>query len=125
MAQADGSTASANSKMVDVGKALRTAVDTGEVLMGSEQSVKSALRGEGKVVVMARNCPPRVRQSVLHYAQLSQLPVLPFEGTSVELGTVCGKPYPVAVLTVLKEGNSDILQALQQAEQPAQPAQQG
>jgi large subunit ribosomal protein L30e len=105
--------------MVDISKALRTAVDTGQVLLGSEQSVKSVLRGEGKLVVLAKNCPDRTKQSLAHYAQLSQIPILPFEGSSLELGTVCGKPHPISVLTVLQEGHSDILQAITQ-EMPAE-----
>jgi large subunit ribosomal protein L30e len=99
--------------MVDVNAALRSAIDTGKVLVGSERSTKAALRGEGKLVVLARNCPDRARQSLLHYASLSQIPVLPYEGTSMELGTVCGKPHPIAAMTILEEGHSDILQAVQ------------
>lgn len=111
---------------VDVNKALRTAVDTGDVLVGSDRSLKAALRGDGKLFVLANNCPGRAKQSVVHYAQLSQVPVLVFAGTSLELGTVCGKPYPISVMTVIKEGNSDILQARSQgAESAAAQTQEG
>ena len=32
-------------------------------------------------------------------------------GTGMELGAVCGKPFIISVLTVIEEGNSDILKA--------------
>ena len=36
--------------------------------------------------------------------------VLTYEGTSVELGTVAGRPHSIAVLTVLDPGISGIME---------------
>jgi large subunit ribosomal protein L30e len=32
-----------------------------------------------------------------------------YEGTSVELGPVCGKPFTIAAMAILDVGESDIL----------------
>ena len=34
-----------------------------------------------------------------------------FDGTSVELGVICGKPFPVQAMVVLNAGKSNIKEA--------------
>jgi large subunit ribosomal protein L30e len=41
---------------------------------------------------------------------MSNVPLIQFEGNSMELGSVCGKPFPVSVLSVFEEGSSNILE---------------
>jgi len=96
---------------MDLNKSIRMAVDTGKVLMGADKTVKAALNGTAKLIVIASNCPIQRRQDLKHYSQLSGIPVLDFKGTSIELGTVCGKPFPVSAMSVLDAGNSDLLDA--------------
>jgi len=98
--------------MVDVGKAIRLAVDTGKVKFGSRKAVKAALNGEAKLIVVAGNCPANVQGDIDYYSKLSNIATLKFSGTSVELGSVCGKPFPVSALIVLDAGTSNIMEAL-------------
>ncbi|MEM4444604.1 MAG: ribosomal L7Ae/L30e/S12e/Gadd45 family protein [Thermofilum sp.] len=44
------------------------------------------------------------------YASIAKIPVLVFEGSSRELGSVCRKPFMVSALAVLDPGESTILQ---------------
>jgi len=97
--------------MVDVGKAIRLAVDTGKVKFGSREAVKAALNGEAKLIVVAGNCPPDAKGDIEHYSKLSNVSTISFGGSSVELGSVCGKPFPVSALIVLDAGTSNILEA--------------
>ena len=39
----------------------------------------------------------------------ANISIMQFPGSSVELGTACGKPFPVSVMTIQDAGNSDIL----------------
>ncbi|MBI4406794.1 50S ribosomal protein L30e [Candidatus Micrarchaeota archaeon] len=94
---------------MDINASIRMAVDTGKTILGSEKTRKVALLGEAKLIVVARNCPLVVKQDIQHYALLSKTPVIEFKGTSIELGVVCGKPFPVSALSVIDAGNSDIL----------------
>lgn len=98
---------------MDLGKSIRLAVDSGKVILGSGRSVKAILRGEPKMVVLSGNCPREVAGDVRRYCLLSKVPLVDFAGSSVDLGTVCGKPFPVSVLSVLEEGDSDVLNAVQ------------
>lgn len=95
---------------MDVDRGIRVAVDTGSVTLGSEKSIQGLKQGKGKLVIVAQNCPRDIREDVLHYSKLSEIPVYTYEGTSVDLGSVCGKPFTVATLTIKDPGDSNILE---------------
>jgi len=96
--------------MVDVNKAIRLAVDTGDVKLGSRDAVKAALNGEAKLIILAENCPPSTKSDIEGHATMSKVPFYSFKGTSVELGSLCGKPFPVSAMSVFDGGNSSILE---------------
>ncbi len=92
-----------------IAQAIRLTVETGKVEFGSNKGIKNVLVGKVKMVVIPKNIPSEMKEDVLRYAKLSKIPVLEFSGTSLDLGSVCGKPFPVSVLSIYDEGNSDIL----------------
>ncbi|MFA6328391.1 MAG: 50S ribosomal protein L30e [Candidatus Micrarchaeia archaeon] len=94
--------------------AVRQCVDSGKVEFGANTGVKRALSGKAKLVLLASNCPDEVKDDVVRFCKLSGVPTAVFEGTSVELGTVVGKPFPVSVLTVYDVGNSNIMEYAKQ-----------
>jgi large subunit ribosomal protein L30e len=85
--------------------AVRLAVERGKVDFGSRTASEKA-----KLFVLAGNARPDVRARVAALAKASGIPVIEFEGTSMELGSICGKPFPVSVLSVYEEGTSSILE---------------
>ncbi|MFH1285951.1 MAG: 50S ribosomal protein L30e [Candidatus Micrarchaeota archaeon] len=98
--------------MVDINKAIRMAVDTGKVEFGARGTAKKVARGAMKGIVIASNCPNEVKEEVERSAKMAEILVYVYEGTSLELGSLCGKPFPVAVLGIFDEGNSNVLEAL-------------
>lgn len=91
--------------MIDMARALKTAATTGKVRFGLAETRKSIKKGEAKLVVVSSNCP------VDDLAGKSSLKVVVFEGTNVELGSACGKPFPISALAILNPGESNILSA--------------
>ncbi len=89
---------------------IRLTVETGKVVFGFRRAVLNALFGKAKAFVVAANVPQEMKDEVVRYARLSSLPVIEFKGTSLELGSVCGKPFPVAVLSVFDPGTSKLLE---------------
>ena len=85
----------------------------------TNRAKKIALNGEAKLIVLADNCPADSKQDLEHYCKLASIPLLEFEGTSAELGVVCGKPFPICAITVLEAGDSDILEAVKDAKPAA------
>jgi large subunit ribosomal protein L30e len=92
---------------INVDKSLIKAVKTGKVILGANRTIDAAADGSAKMVVLASNCPEDIKQKV----QATNIPVLEYEGTSVELGPVCGKPFTIAAMAILDAGESDILAA--------------
>jgi large subunit ribosomal protein L30e len=92
-----------------ISSALRLAVETGKVEFGSKAGLKNAFTGKVKLLVLAANTPAETAVAVVKYSKASEIPLIYFEGSSIELGSICGKPFPIAVLSIHEEGNSDIL----------------
>lgn len=90
--------------------AVRLAVESGKVDFGGKAGISSALEGSAKLFVMANNTPEDIRGKVDGFAKTSGIPIILFEGSSMELGAVCGKPFPVTVLSVFEQGSSNILE---------------
>ncbi|MGB9577242.1 MAG: 50S ribosomal protein L30e [Candidatus Micrarchaeia archaeon] len=99
---------------MDLNKSIRMTVDSGKVFLGTDKALKAALNGSAKLIIVSRNCPAQKKQDIEYFSRSSKVPVLQYEGTSNELGTVCGKPFPISAISVLEPGNSDILEAVQQ-----------
>lgn len=97
---------------MDVDRGIRVAVDTGDVTLGSEKSIQYLKLGKGKLVVVAKNAPKEIIEDVEYYSKLSEIPFHTYDGTSVDLGSVCGKPFTVATLIINDPGDSTILETL-------------
>ena len=94
---------------------LKIAIRTGEVVLGSKKTIQLTKLGKAKVVVVAANAPPKIKDDIMYYAKLSNVPVYVYEGSSVELGALCGKPFMVAALAIIDVGESNILDLVKSA----------
>ncbi len=101
--------------MSDVNKVIATTVKTGKVLFGTKNAIRNAKTGRSKLVIVASNCPDKIRGDVEYYCRLSKIPIIIYDGTSIDLGAVCGKPFTVSTLTVRETGDSDILKLTEAA----------
>lgn len=93
---------------MDLGTSIRMAVDNGKIVFGSDKTRKLSLSGKPKLVVVSNNCPAEARQDIEHFCRLAKITVYTFPGTSVELGTTCGKPFIISAFAVMDFGNSDL-----------------
>lgn len=91
--------------MVDIARALKTATATGDVRIGLAETKKALKKGEAKLIVVSTNCPSSEVSSG------SSPRVLVFQGTNVELGSACGKPFSISALAIVNPGESNILSA--------------
>lgn len=95
--------------MTDVNKAIATTVKTGKVSFGAYHAMRSVKIGRAKLILLAANCPKHIRRDIEYYSRFSAIPVVIYNGTSIDLGAACGKPFIVSALTVREPGDSDIL----------------
>jgi len=90
--------------MIDLGRAIKAAATTGKVVYGVQQAEKAVNGGDAKIVIVAANCPSEFLSSGDHGTR-----VYKYEGTNMELGALCGKPFSVSALAVIDKGSSNIL----------------
>ncbi len=95
--------------MADLNRALATAVKTGKVSFGTNTAVNSAIAGKVRLIVIASNCPNEIREKIELYCKMSEIPIIQFSQSSLDLGRVCGKPFSVSALSIRDPGDSDIL----------------
>jgi large subunit ribosomal protein L30e len=89
--------------------ALRLTVESGKVQFGARTGIVASLLGKAKLFVIASNTPSDTRSRITSYAEKSGIPVIEYDGSTMELGSVCGKPFPVSVLSIYDPGTSNIL----------------
>ncbi|NJF26058.1 50S ribosomal protein L30e [Thermococcus sp. Bubb.Bath] len=94
---------------MDLAFELRKVLETGKAVLGSKKTVHLAKTGGAKLIIVAKNAPAEIKEDIAYYAKLSNIPVYEFDGTSVELGTLLGKPFVVASLAIVNPGESNIL----------------
>ncbi len=110
--------------MIDVDKTIATAVKTGKVIFGTNEAVKSAKTSKARLILIASNIPSPIRGDLEYYGKLSQIPVVTYKSNSVDLGMVCGKPFPVAALTVKEVGDSEIMKLAETPEAEREAAEE-
>ncbi len=91
---------------MDFNVSLRKAIKTGEVILGRNETENSIQQGKARLVIVANNSPESFKQRV---TQKEGLAVHVFEGSSMQLGKACGKPFLVSALAVIDPGESDIM----------------
>ncbi len=90
--------------MIDLGRAIKSAMTTGKVVFGVQQAEKAVKSGEAKLVIISSNCPNDFLMSSEHGVKVYR-----FEGTNMDLGAMAGKPFSVSAIAVLDKGASNIL----------------
>ena len=90
--------------------AIRLAVESGKVEFGSRRGAIAGAEGKAKLIIIAKNTPKKNMDSINEQLKKSKTPVMEFGGSTMELGSVCGKPFPVSVLSIYDAGNSNILE---------------
>lgn len=93
----------------DIQKAIRMVVETGKVEFGTRTGAGLAARGGAKLMLLAGNCPKALRDEIVQLCTKSGVPMKELPFPSIELGSICGKPFPVLLLSILEAGDSEIL----------------
>jgi large subunit ribosomal protein L30e len=95
--------------VVDIGRELQVAINTGKVVIGFEETKKAVLAGTPKMVILAANAPKWARDDIEYYAKLAGIPIFVFPGSSIELGAAAKRPHRIMAVAVVDPGQSEIL----------------
>ncbi len=92
---------------------IRLAVDTGEAALGLNSVIGSIKNNTAKLIILAKVNDNDILEDIQHMAKVAEISVQLFEGNSMDLGSLCGKPFSVSALSIINPGASDILKGLE------------
>lgn len=101
----------------ELGQILSKVVKTGKCVLGLREVLKS-VRGS-KIVIYSTKMPQDKIKQLIEACRAANVPTFAYDGTSFELGTLCGKRFRVSALAIKAAGDSDITPLLNEAVQPS------
>ncbi|MEM3291296.1 MAG: 50S ribosomal protein L30e [Saccharolobus sp.] len=91
---------------------LKTLLKTGKIIFGAKKAIKYIKTGKIKMVIVASTLRGDLKEDILYYAKISNIPVYEYKGSGWDLGTLCGKPFMISTIGVLDEGESRIMEII-------------
>ncbi len=79
---------------------LKTKLQEGKVIIGTERVMKYLRNGSVKQVFLASNCTEKTQEDIGHYARLSDVKIINLNLDNEELGVFCKKNFFVSVLAI-------------------------
>jgi large subunit ribosomal protein L30e len=89
--------------MTDIITEIKKHVKEGRLVLGKEKTMKLLRSGGLAKVFMASNCQQDLKDDLGHYASLADVELVEVPLSNEELGTLCKKPFFIAVMGLLKE----------------------
>ncbi len=91
---------------MDLAHALKVALETGKVRIGLTETLDAAASKKARLLIVARTCPdPKLSKE----RAIGKIPVYHYDGTAVDLGQACGRPFPISAMAIVDPGASAIL----------------
>jgi large subunit ribosomal protein L30e len=91
---------------MDLAHALKVALETGTVRIGLEETRDAAKSKKARLLIVSKTCPDA---ELAKQRAIGKIPVYHYEGTAVDLGQACGRPFPISAMAILDPGSSAIL----------------
>jgi large subunit ribosomal protein L30e len=88
-------------------KTLKDAIKEDQCVLGTKQVLNSI--SKSKLVVLSKSIQTEMRQKIESDAKKSKIQTLTFNGTSVNLGKLCGLQFRVSTLSLPQISESDIV----------------
>jgi large subunit ribosomal protein L30e len=90
---------------MNLGKEIKSAMETGKLYFGLKQAKKSLKLNIAKLYIVASDCPdPNFLKD-----RIENIPIYKYNGKSSELGSLCGAVYSISIITVADPGSSSLL----------------
>jgi len=83
-------------------KMIKDAVKNGKTVMGRNSVVSAVKKGKLEAVICPTNCPSDILKELEYYSKISKVSVEKFDGDSIALGQMCGKPFKIVTLGIEK-----------------------
>lgn len=81
---------------------IKKLMKSGNIIIGTEKTIKSLKLGRVQKVMLSANCPSKVEKDINYYAGLGGAEFHKLDYRNDELGVICKKPFSISVLALLK-----------------------
>lgn len=79
---------------------LKAELQADKAIIGSGKTLKALQMKKLKKVFLASNCPVQLKDDLLYYGKLANVPIVELELDNEELGVVCKKNFFIAVIGI-------------------------
>ena len=108
----DEKTGAKNLRMIRVDVKPKAPPHVSYHLHTKQESVYYVIQGKAKMIILAANCPKDIKEEIEYNCNLSNVPVMMFKGASIDLATVCNKPFVISALSIEKPVTQIFLRSL-------------
>jgi large subunit ribosomal protein L30e len=85
---------------MELEKLIKESLKENKIILGFNTVMKFLKVDHPELIVCANNIPEDRKKMIKHNAQISNVEIKEYPNDSVNLGLLCGKPFPVSVLAI-------------------------
>ena len=79
---------------------IQEAIKSNKIIIGYRETIRFIKVNSPKLIVVAKNIPENMMKEIEYNTKISGVKIEIFEGTSKELGIICGKKFPISALAI-------------------------
>jgi len=83
-------------------KTIKESLKSKKVIIGTEETLKNLKNNKLKTVFLASNVKASVKDEIISLGKMSEVEVVPLDIPNSEFGTICRKPFPISILSIMK-----------------------
>lgn len=100
------------SRQTGLGSQLPLAMRTGKFEAGYKKAIDSVIKNKAQCIIVAANIPEDMRRLLEYYCVLANnIPIKFYEGSNNELSILGGLKFRTSVITILNQGEADLVEA--------------
>ena len=85
------------------GAEIRKNLEKKKIIIGIDRTIKSLKLGKIEKVYLTSNCQDKNRKDIEYYCKLGKVALIDLGYSNEELGVLCKKPFPISVVSLIKE----------------------
>ena len=79
---------------------IQTSIKSKNAIIGYKESISFIKLNSAKLIVIAKNAPEKIKKEIEYNAKIAGIEINVFDGTSKQLGLICGKSFPVTTIVI-------------------------
>jgi large subunit ribosomal protein L30e len=85
-----------------ISEEINEALEKRQIVIGMNSTMNALKKGLAKKIIFTKNCAKEFKNEIKELCKISNCEHKEFNGTNIELGVLCKKPFSISVLAILK-----------------------